>query len=262
MALRGPERVRPEVNRSDFALARELGARITLHVDAPGAIESMRDYLGPDSCYVHCCRSTDLDLALIRDSGGFVNVTPECEIGMHNAPVTHRLLKHGMAPSLGVDGPGTVSADMFVQMRMAYQEVRMRMLEEGYARDGVPPFKCPITTRDALRWATLEGARQFGLDHRIGTLTPGKKADLVMIRADGLHMSPVNHPVAAVVTAAGPRDVDSVMIGGEFRKRDGRLVGVDTNRAKRLIYEARDYIFSKAGVHEFCGLMPHIHLDP
>ena len=258
MALRGPERTLSAVNRDDFALARDLGARITLHVDAPGAIEFMRDYLGDDTCYVHCCRSTQLDLELIRDSGGHVNVTAECEMGMHNAPVTKRLLDAGLRPSLGVDGGGTISGDMFMPMRIAYQEARMRFLEEGWGR-GEPLWRSAITTRDALEWGTIEGARQFGLDDRIGSLTPGKQADIVLLRHDSLHMSPMNHPVAAVVLSASPRDVDTVLIAGKVRKRHGKLVNVDVERARRLIYEARDYLFATAGQPDYCALKQDYH---
>jgi cytosine/adenosine deaminase-related metal-dependent hydrolase len=253
MALRGPERTTAAANRDDFELARELNARITLHVDEPGAIESMRDYLGSDTCYVHCCRCTTLDLELIRDSGGHVNVTAECEMGLHNAPVTHDILKLGLRPSLGVDGGGTNSGDMFMAMRLALQEARMRFLQESWAQGG-PLMKFPITSRDALEWGTIEGARQFGLDDRIGTLTPGKEADIILIRHDSIHMSPMNHPVAAVVQSASARDVDTVMIGGEIRKRHGKLVGVDATRIRRLLYEARDYLFEVGGTPEHCRL--------
>jgi cytosine/adenosine deaminase-related metal-dependent hydrolase len=253
MALRGPERTTPDINRHDFELARELGSRITLHIDAPGAIESMRDYLGPDTCYVHCCRCSDLDLELIRDSGGHINITAECEMGLHNAPVTKKVLDLGMKPSLGVDGGGTISGDMFMPMRITLQEVRMRYLVEGWEAGG-PLWKFPISTRDALEWGTIEGARQFGMEDRIGTLTPGKQADIVLIRHDSLHMSPVNHPVAAVVQSASARDVDTVLIAGRIKKRHGKLVGVDVERARRLIYEARDHVFAQGGQPDYCSL--------
>jgi 5-methylthioadenosine/S-adenosylhomocysteine deaminase len=264
MALRGPERTTPEANRDDFALARELASPITLHVDAPGAIESMRDYLGPDSVYVHCCRCTQLDLELIRDSGGHVNITVECEMGLHNAPVTQKILDMGLKPSLGVDGGGTISGDMFIPMRMTLQEARMRYLADGWEHND-PIWKFPVNTRDALTWGTLEGARQFGLADKIGSLSPGKQADIVLIRHDSLHMSPMNHPVAAVVQSASARDVDAVLIAGEFKKRDGKLVGVDVARIRRLIYEARDHLYEQGGKPDFCELaqslpaMPHSH---
>jgi 5-methylthioadenosine/S-adenosylhomocysteine deaminase len=253
MSLRGPERTRPEINRRDFGLARDLAAPITLHIDAPGAIESMKEYLGPDTVYVHCCRSTDLDLELIRDSGGYINVTAECEMGLHNAPVTQKVLALGMRPSIGIDGGGTSSSDLFAAMRITLQEVRMRYLADSWEQ-GAPLMSFPINTRDALEWATIEGARQFGLDGRIGSLTPGKQADIVLIRFDGLHLSPMNHPVAAVVQSASVRDIDTVLIAGKIRKRHGVMVDADLARARRLLYDARDYLFEQAGTPDFCAL--------
>lgn len=256
VALRGPEFTTPEANRFDFAAARDLGARITLHIKGPGAIAAMRDSLGDDTCYVHCCGSTDHDLELIRDSGGHVNVTPECEMGMHAPPVTHRLFKMGMKPSIGVDGAGTVSADMFTQMRHIYSELRMQILREGIERDGRPPFLCPVNTRDVLEWATIEGARQFGLDRKTGSLTPGKEADFLLISARGLNMTPLNHPVAAIVMNAGVRDIDSVYVAGVAKKRGGKLIGADIVRARELILQARDEVFQRAGPPDFFALSP------
>jgi 5-methylthioadenosine/S-adenosylhomocysteine deaminase len=230
-----------------------VAAPITLHIDAPGAIESMKDYLGPDTVYVHCCRSTDLDLELIRDSGGHINVTAECEMGLHNAPVTQKVLALGMRPSIGIDGGGTSSSDLFAAMRITLHEVRMRYLADSWEQ-GAPLMAFPINTRDALEWATIEGARQFGLDGRVGSLTPGKQADIVLIRFDGLHLSPMNHPVAAVVQSASVRDIDTVLIAGKIRKRHGVMVDADLARARRLLYDARDYLFERAGTPDFCAL--------
>lgn len=256
LALRGPEFTTSETNRDDFHNARDLGCRITLHINRGGAIAAMKDYLGSDTCYVHCCGSTEEELLMIKASGGHVNVTPECEMGMHAPPVTHKLYKLGMKPSLGVDGAGTVSADMFAQMRMAYAELRMQILQEGYLKDGRPPFNCPVSTRDALEWATIEGARQFGMEDKIGTLTPGKQADIVLLRTDGMNMTPLNHPVAAAVMNTSVRDVDTVLVAGQVKKRGGALVGVDVARAKKLAIEARDYVFDKAGWPDFPARSP------
>jgi cytosine/adenosine deaminase-related metal-dependent hydrolase len=150
---------------------------------------------------------------------------------------------------------------MFMPMRITLQEARMRYLAEGWEQGG-PLWSFPISTRDALEWGTLEGARQFGLDNRIGSLTPGKQADIVLIRHDSIHMSPVNHPVAAVVQSASARDVDTVLIAGKVRKRHGTLVGVDVERVRRLIYEARDHLFAMGGIPEECALhQPYVRPD-
>lgn len=248
MGMRGPEFVTPEANRDDFALARELDARITIHVDKPGHLATMHDYMGPDTCYVHCSRCNQLDLELIRDTGGHINITAECEMGFHNAPITKQLLDLGMKPSLGVDGGAVNSPDMFMPMRMALQEVRMRYFVENWEATGEPLMKLPVSSRDALGWGTIEGARQFGMEDQIGSLTPGKKADIVLIRHDSLHMSPLNNPPALVVEAASSRDVDTVIVNGVVKKRHGKLVDVDLQRVRRQLYETRDRLFAKGGV--------------
>ena len=257
MALRGPEFTTPEINEHDFHLSRELNARIYLHIDAPGAIEGISHLLGPDTIYIHCCRSTDHELKMIADSGGFLCVSPECEMGLHNAPVTGRALALGLRPCLGVDSSAPISGDMFVQMRMALQQERMRFLQAAW-QTGHPPAKFEVSTRDALEWATIESARAMGLEHQVGSLTPGKQADIVLLRADGLHLTPLNNPVAAVVTGAGPRDVDTVLVAGKLVKQNGKLLGVDLARIRNLLLDTRDHLYSKGGVPRTAQLMANL----
>jgi cytosine/adenosine deaminase-related metal-dependent hydrolase len=101
----------------------------------------------------------------------------------------------------------------------------------------VPPF---LKVRDVLEFATIEGARANGLDRKVGTLTPGKDADLILLRTDRLNVMPVNNAVAAVVTSMGPSNVDTVMIAGQIKKRNGQMVGVDQTRIAKLVNESRD----------------------
>ncbi len=254
MALRGPDFTTPEINEHDFNLARELHARIALHIDAPGAIESMAHLLGPDTVFVHALRLKDQELKMIADSGGFLCVTPECEMGLHNAPVTGRGLAQGLHPCLGVDSSAPISGDMFVQMRMALQQERMRILQAAWEM-GHPPTTFDISTRDALQWATIEGARAYGLDHRIGSLTPGKQADIVLVRTNSLHLTPLNDPVAAIVTGAGPRDVDTVLVAGKLMKQNGKLIGADVERVRSLLLETRAHLYAEGGVPANARLM-------
>ena len=96
--------------------------------------------------------------------------------------------------------------------------------------------------------ATIGGARFCGLEDRIGTLTPGKQADVVVINTDNLHLAPVNNPVGTVVLAAGRGDVDTVLVAGEPVKRHGALVGVDVPRVRALAETARDHVLAAAGI--------------
>jgi cytosine/adenosine deaminase-related metal-dependent hydrolase len=107
---------------------------------------------------------------------------------------------------------------------------------EASRRDaGKLPDTTTITTREALAWVTVEGARMLKMDDRIGTLAPGKQADLVVIDAEALNMWPVHDPVASVVTQAGLANVEAVMIAGRWRKRAGRLLDVDLAATRRAL---------------------------
>ncbi len=99
------------------------------------------------------------------------------------------------------------------------------MLDNGdyRARTGTIPDTGTITVREALAWITIDGARMLGLDDRIGSLTPGKFADITIYRADDLNMAPVLDPVASILMQAGLANIDTVLVAGEFKKRDGRL---------------------------------------
>jgi cytosine/adenosine deaminase-related metal-dependent hydrolase len=142
----------------------------------------------------------------------------------HGLPITGRLLRNGRAPALGVDIESAISGDMLTVMRFAL--AAQRALDNAAHREkmGEIPPTSTIAARAALSWATVEGARVLGMEHRIGTLTPGKQADLVMIRANALNLQPVHDPVAAVVMQANVSNIDSVMVAGQWKKRGGRLL--------------------------------------
>src|SRR5262249_51249602 len=99
-----------------------------------------------------------------------------------------------------------------------------------------------------LEFATVEGARANGLERKVGTLTPGKDADVILLRTDRLNVMPMNNAVGAVVTSMGPQNVDTVLIAGKVVKRGGKLVGVDTSRVARLGREAQERNYKAANV--------------
>ena len=145
----------------------------------------------------------------------------------HGHPLTGRLRKLGRAPSLGVDLESVVSGDMLTQARVALG--MQRALDNFAYREahGTIPPTSTITTREALAWVTVEGARMLKQSHRIGSLAVGKQADLVMIRATDLNMQPVVDAVNSVVMQTSLANIDSVMVAGEWKKRGGHLLGVD-----------------------------------
>ena len=104
------------------------------------------------------------------------------------------------------------------------------------------------STREALRWITVEGARMLGQLDRIGTLAPGKQADLVLVRADTLNMQPLHDPASALVLQASLANIDAVMVAGRWRKRDGRLLGVDLPPLLRALRASAEKITKAMGL--------------
>jgi 5-methylthioadenosine/S-adenosylhomocysteine deaminase len=251
LALRGPQGLAPELNTYDFAFARELGARITVHagVRLPGMpfgdVRMLHDtgVLGPDVTVVHGNESDDEELDQLAAAGATVSVAPYVEMVMgHGNPPTNRLLAHGLAPSLSMDVACAVPGDMFTQMRTALAQSRNAQLspvrEDFFAPDRTP--------EEVLRFATVNGAVACGLDATIGTLTVGKDADIVLIRSDAINTIPGDDPFFTVVTAADTSNVDTVLVRGSVVKRHGRLVGVDMARLRTLGSEGRQRVHATA----------------
>jgi 5-methylthioadenosine/S-adenosylhomocysteine deaminase len=242
LALRGPDFTLPEVNQHDFALARELAAPITMHIGAkggaPGGVLKLKqaNLLGNDINHVHVTISSDEEMRMIADSGGTVSVTPIAEMMMGvGAPVTGRLLTAGVRPGLGIDTITGSSGDMFSQMRAALAMERMTEAESKWAKDE-EYGSVRLTARQVLELATLEGARTLWLDSKIGSLTPGKEADVVLLRADDLNLAPVSGvraAASALVMSADTANVDSVFVAGSPIKRGGRMLA-DVDRARKL----------------------------
>lgn len=246
LAAPGPEFTDFETSRDHWKLAREAGARITTHVGVgsygqAGKVQRFGEagLLGPDTTYIHCTTLNDTEIQMIVDSGGSVSLASPVEMMMgHGMPPIQKFLDRGLDPSLSVDVETNVPADMFNQMRSVLALQRALARTEG--RD-------PITPHDVLRYATLEGAKANGLEDRVGSLSPGKQADIVILRADRLNVAPLNDPATAVVVGMDSSNVDTVIIGGQVMKRQGRLLHVDWPALRRMSEEARDSVIEKSG---------------
>lgn len=254
LAPRGPEFTTMDVTRHDWALAREVGAPITVHVGVgengfTGGIKRMYEegLLGPDTTYIHCSTLSDDELKYIVDTGGTFSVATAVEMQMrHGMPPIDRILRLGARPSLSVDVETNVSGDMFGQMRSALQCQRAQVNQRALYGGSFEGEEL-VNVRDVLEFATIDGARTVGLAHKTGSLTPGKEADIIMLRTDRLNMVPLNDPIGAVVTAADTSNVDSVFIAGRAMKRNGQLLNVDLERAYKLAVASRDYVVAQAG---------------
>jgi cytosine/adenosine deaminase-related metal-dependent hydrolase len=236
MAVLGPHYATLDVAVADCVLARELGLVTSMHQGGghartpegwPVLIE--RDLLGPHVNIVHGHDLSDGQLARLVELGVSFSVTPENEMGQgHGHPLIGRLRDLGAAPSIGIDLESSVSGELFVAARVAM--AHQRALDNAAFRQAAAPGAAPIpdtpsvSTLDALRWITVDGARMVGLADRIGSLTPGKQADLVLVDARRPNMQPVHDPVNAVVTQTSLANIDSVMVAGRWRKRHGDLV--------------------------------------
>jgi cytosine/adenosine deaminase-related metal-dependent hydrolase/ribose/xylose/arabinose/galactoside ABC-type transport system permease subunit len=246
LAAPGPEFTDFEVTRDHWKLAREAGARITTHVGVGsyGLDSKVEQFgraglLGPDTTYIHCTTLNDTEIQMIVDTGGTVSLASPVEMMMgHGMPPIQKFLDRGLNPSLSVDVETNVPSDMFNQMRSVLGLQRTLAASAG---------KAPITARDVLTYATIEGARANGLGAKVGTLTPGKHADIIMLRTDRMNVTPLNDPATAVVTGMDTGNVDTVLIAGRILKQAGKLLHVDWPAVRRLAAESRDHVIAKSG---------------
>jgi 5-methylthioadenosine/S-adenosylhomocysteine deaminase len=229
-----------------WKLARSVGAPIVSHFFAAD-LRQMNEarLLGPDNEYIHCTQLNETNWKMIADSGGQVSIAPAIEMQMrHGMPPFQATLDHGIRPSLSVDVECNMTADMFSIMRAAFTLQRALLNERALAGEKNLPRL--LTTRDTLGLATIEGARTAHLDAKIGTLAPGKEADIILLATDRINVFPLNNAPGAVVTLMDTSNVESVFIAGKVLKWQGRLVGVDLNRIRRTADRARDALLARA----------------
>ena len=237
LAILGPHYATLEVARADFRLAREFGLVASMHqgggeAKTPGGWEKLiaEELVGPGINIVHGNDLSDELFGQLVDLGASFSVTPENEMTQgHGFPITGRLLARGIAPSLGVDLESVLAGDMIGVARIALGMQRALDNAESRRRTSAIPSTSTIRVRQALSWITIEGAKMLGLDHRIGSLAPGKQADITLIDARALHLQPVHDPAATVIMQAGRGDIEAVLIAGRFAKRDGRLLADGLN---------------------------------
>jgi len=239
------------LSRENFALARRLGIRIT--TESNGGAQVMTEFwneklLAPDNTYNHCNGWSDAVWQQVRDSGGTVNVCPRSDpqYGLgEGIPAFQKALDHGMRPAFSIDNETSYGTDMFTEMRVAFNIQRaMATYRKANGDTNAPPI---VSVRDVLECATVSGAANAGLLGKCGTLTPGKEADIVMIRTDDINLYPSNHAIGTVVAAADVRNIDTVIIGGKVRKFRSKLVGVNMEKFRQLADESRNYLFGQAG---------------
>ncbi|MCB0171076.1 MAG: amidohydrolase family protein [Anaerolineae bacterium] len=256
MAIRGPDFSTMETTAADLRLARELGLRVTMHIGGGlrggqlRSIERMHQagLLGPDMTFVHCNCCADHELRMMADTGGTASVSARVEMQMgHGMPATGRLMRAGVRPSLSVDVATAVGGDLFDEMRTALQMERA-LQNQAAMSQGQQAAQLELKAKDVLAFATIDGARTCGLEDKIGSITPGKQADLILLRRDTLNLTPLNEPCGSVVLSAGPQNVDTIFVAGKMVKQHGRLLNCDIEHVLQLATASRDHLFNTAGV--------------
>jgi len=260
LATRGPNFCKPDVVRYEWELARELGINITVHVamDRFGytkmqlrGLQEM-DLLYPNTTYIHSSHLLDDEWLMVRDSGGNVSLAPQIELQMgHGWAPAQTAERLGIPVGLSSDVATTASSDQFTQMHAIFASERGRRHQVSWDEDldGTVASSDLITARQVLRWATLDGAKVAGIEDRAGSITPGKKADLVIIDGNAVNVAPIIDPVAAVVCAADISNVDTVIVNGVIRKRGGKLL-TDLSGPRRAVMASRDYLVSQVPAQE------------
>jgi cytosine/adenosine deaminase-related metal-dependent hydrolase len=252
LATRGPGFCVDDVVREEWGLARDLGIPITIHVAMGrlagrfGMVKQLADLGVLDwapTTFIHCCYLSDEEWRLLADAGGTVSIAAQIEMQMgHGWPPVVRAMQEGLRPGISRDVVTTVSGDLFSEMHCIFACERARANEVFWQRN--EPAQGLLTARQLLEMATVNGAHVVGLEDRIGSLTPGKKADVVVIDATAINVAPVHDPVAAVTLCADVSNVETVFVDGRVVKQDGKLVA-DVERARRLVEEARDRLLAE-----------------
>lgn len=232
MAILGPDWGAWEVVEHDIRMAREFGLVSSSHTRrredcvVPDGYAKMAKagLLGPDHNLVHGTSYDTADLRVVVDSGASLTSTVLVELHHHiGDTMVAAFREQGGKPSLGIDVELYTSGHMFREMQAGLLFARGKEVRNNALRGNSPMKKVPVRSREALEWATINGAEAFRLDGKIGTLSPGKKADIVMLRANDVNMAPVYDPIVSIVEIAGAGNVDTVIIDGIVRKQNGKL---------------------------------------
>lgn len=272
LAARPPHLVTDEVMVHDWSLARDLGIRVTTDgglgggawngvLWGPGGHEPIKrlaesGLLDERTTFVHCNNLPDAELELIAAAGASISMSPEAELHVgHCLPVTSRALAAGVRPALSVDIEIQVAGDLFSAMRHVLAVERGRIGAEHYAA-GLGPDPWELTSRDVLGFATLEGAAAVGMRDRIGSITVGKQADIIVLQSGALNLEPMNNAIGLIVLQAHPGNVEHVFVAGNHVKRDGALVSPLASEAVEAVNRSRDHLFSSVNLEPGWGYRP------
>ncbi|MGH8741263.1 MAG: amidohydrolase family protein [Burkholderiales bacterium] len=242
-----------ETQRQSWAIGRELGLQVAAHIVGTFGMRPGFDALaaagqfGPDNLFIHMTGMSDMAWEKVKEAGAAVSLAVPIEMNMrHGMPPILKTLSLGIQPSLSVDVECTLTADMFTQMRSAM--ALQRAFVNDMALAGIADRPALLTTRDVLRFATMEGARDLRLDRKIGSLTPGKEADIIILDAEAINVAPLNVVPGAVVSLMERSNVETVIVAGKVRKWKGELLDVNLRKLRAELEDSRDYLFQAADI--------------
>jgi 5-methylthioadenosine/S-adenosylhomocysteine deaminase len=243
----------PELDEvaAGWARARDLGLRIHVHPgpdgSTAGAISRIaeRGLLGPDVTLLHRTQLDDADAEAVASSGAAVSLAPLSAMsGGSGSPPIQPLIDRDVRPGLGVDDERVAPGDLFAQMRATISLQHATVFDRKLAgKAGLPRL---MSTRDAIRYATVDGARVAGLLGVTGSLEPGMQADVIVLRTDRPNIFPVNDPIGAVVWGMDTSNIDRVFVGGRAVMRAG-VLEADVQHARDLATEARRRLADASG---------------
>ncbi|MGN6170595.1 MAG: amidohydrolase family protein [Solirubrobacteraceae bacterium] len=247
IAVRGPYRTPPEVCEAEWGLARQLGLPITMHCDrclreadcdrcGLDRLEQL-SLLGPDVQIVHAVHASEADIAALAHTNTHVSVSPLTEMRTMGFPQITELLEAGVLVSLSLDTLAMpTNADVLGHLRA--------VLSVEQARRGSPQ----VTPRRMLEMATIDAARDLGLETITGSVTPGKRADLILLSAGELHGLPGWDPVEFLLYVAQTANIDTVIADGRVIKRDGSFTVVSPTELSRAIEDRVAGLLRRAGL--------------
>jgi 5-methylthioadenosine/S-adenosylhomocysteine deaminase len=204
--------------------------------------------LGPHNIFNHCTRVPQETWKLFADAGINVTVNPRSDalFGFDDESFAYQqAIDHGLKPALGIDLDTAFGSDLFGEMHALFGQQRAAMRYRRFRGEAKVP--AAISVEAVLEAATVNGARAAGLEGSVGTLTPGKQADVIMVRTNGVAVFPVTNAIGTIVQAVERSDVDTVMVAGAIRKRAGKLVGVDVAKLAADVAASRDFLLEASG---------------
>jgi len=226
--------------RKDWRGARALQLPITMHTSGPSPIKVLDDakLLGPDVQLVHPLLTSAEDRQILRERGVSYSIAP---IGESRRPASAgiiqlgELLEAGVKVSLSIDTTGSYNCNYFEGMRVLYNLHQHRI-----------GSRVPVTSKRLAQLATIDGAVDLGIADRTGSLTPGKRADLILVRTGDVNIAPVGDPYEALISFAQPRNVDTVVVDGRILRRGGEFTSLDYAEALKEANESAAALRARA----------------